>query len=533
LNQTELKEVLTEQLPEKEINPTTAEMLPSIQDAIPSDEISEVNPENEPSAEKFEENTEESILPATVAVKELPLVQQEPELNSIPPVPGTSELNQTELKEVLTEQLLGKEIIPATVENLPPIQDAIPSDKISDEPSLEVLERNAKESILPALVPVKELPLVQQEPEVNSILPQASELKQTEFKEVLTEQVLVGKEIIPMKEDILPKIEDTVPSDKTSDVIPETEPSSEEIDGNAKESILVEEKQKIPLFTQKDECPAPEVPTNAKLEKSDQTTIEPKITGLDAKEELLPVVQQQLEPIPTPENLNKKLSISLPEEKVENLAVADKLIASPKTSVTDVKEEVSEAKLAMHVKEDQEMMPVSKVLHSNPCELVSKLSTSPETTQSVEAKPPPNETEKSSNLNQLTFDFDASTPVAIILPPSKNQDASAKRRGRKRGRFSLGGNDDSGKENDAQPTVLRQSSRIAKLREKEDEDRRKEEADRLQRLKEEHERREKRRSERDERMKKMEEKQQRRQLKTTNREDVVINLFYSSTHVLS
>jgi hypothetical protein len=31
----------------------------------------------------------------------------------------------------------------------------------------------------------------------------------------------------------------------------------------------------------------------------------------------------------------------------------------------------------------------------------------------------------------------------------------------------------------------------------------------------------------------MEEKQQRRQLKTTNREDVVINLFYSSTHVLS
>lgn len=128
-------------------------------------------------------------------------------------------------------------------------------------------------------------------------------------------------------------------------------------------------------------------------------------------------------------------------------------------------------------------------------------------------------------MNQLTFDFDSSAPVAIILPPSKKPDTSTKRRGRKRGRFGHDGNTDSGKENDAQPTVLRQSSRIAKLREKEDEDRRKEEAERLQRLKEEHERREKRRTARDEKMKKMEEKQQRRQLKTTTREDVVNNQY--------
>lgn len=67
--------------------------------------------------------------------------------------------------------------------------------------------------------------------------------------------------------------------------------------------------------------------------------------------------------------------------------------------------------------------------------------------------------------------------------------------------------------------ILRQSSRIAKLREKEDEERRKLEADRLQRLKEEHERREKRRQDREERMKKMEEKQQRRQQKMTIKDE--------------
>jgi len=61
----------------------------------------------------------------------------------------------------------------------------------------------------------------------------------------------------------------------------------------------------------------------------------------------------------------------------------------------------------------------------------------------------------------------------------------------------------------------RQSSRIAKLREKEDEERRKAEAERLQRLKEEHERRERRRLERDERMKRLTEKQQRRQEKSS------------------
>lgn len=147
----------------------------------------------------------------------------------------------------------------------------------------------------------------------------------------------------------------------------------------------------------------------------------------------------------------------------------------------------------------------------------------------VEEKPTPSpllESVKATDLTKLTFDFDASAPAMIVLPPrSKAAEAAAKRRGRKRGRQLGDDATDSGKENDSiqrQPLVLRQSSRIAKLREKEDEERRKQEADRLQRLKEEHERREKRRTARDERMKKLEEKQQRRQQKTT-REDVVIN----------
>ena len=135
---------------------------------------------------------------------------------------------------------------------------------------------------------------------------------------------------------------------------------------------------------------------------------------------------------------------------------------------------------------------------------------------------------KSTNLTQLTFDYDASAPPSIILPPKSKSAATASntaksRRGRKR---TKGADDvDSGNEKDErQPVVLRQSSRIAKLREKEEEDRRKQEADRLLRLKEEHERREKRRNERDERMKKMEEKQQRRQLKTSFRDDDAVRI---------
>ena len=124
--------------------------------------------------------------------------------------------------------------------------------------------------------------------------------------------------------------------------------------------------------------------------------------------------------------------------------------------------------------------------------------------------------EKTTDLTKLTFDYDSSAPPSIILPPRSKATAtesSAKnRRGRKR---TKGGDDVDNADIGSEPVVLRQSSRIAKLREKEEEDRRKQEADRLQRLKEEHERREKRRNERDERMKKMEEKQQRRQLKTT------------------
>ena len=87
---------------------------------------------------------------------------------------------------------------------------------------------------------------------------------------------------------------------------------------------------------------------------------------------------------------------------------------------------------------------------------------------------------------------------------------------------------DSAKENDPrQPTPKRQSSRIAKLREKEDEERRLAESNRLQHLKEEHERREKRRLEREERKKKIEEKQQRYQLKSITGVPPEVHIFVS------
>lgn len=137
--------------------------------------------------------------------------------------------------------------------------------------------------------------------------------------------------------------------------------------------------------------------------------------------------------------------------------------------------------------------------------------------------------EKSVSFNQLSFDYDASSaPVAIVLPPRTStteveESPAAKKRGRKRAKRSLGGSGAENGDDEPRPAIaVRQSSRIAKLREKEDEERRKQEAERLQRLKEEHERREKRRADRDERMKKMEEKQQRRQAKTTARNDEVI-----------
>ncbi len=139
--------------------------------------------------------------------------------------------------------------------------------------------------------------------------------------------------------------------------------------------------------------------------------------------------------------------------------------------------------------------------------------------------------EKSVSFNQLSFDYDASSaPVAIVLPPRTStaeveESPAAKKRGRKRAKRSLGESGGENGDDEPRPVIaVRQSSRIAKLREKEDEERRKQEAERLQRLKEEHERREKRRADRDERMKKMEEKQQRRQAKTTARNDEVMSL---------
>lgn len=213
----------------------------------------------------------------------------------------------------------------------------------------------------------------------------------------------------------------------------------------------------------------------------------------------------------------KTQPVEFEEKCVEDGKVAVEELPSAPVAVSHLEEDISSKKIAPFPA--PEVRSVSEV---------DQLKTEP----ALIAEEKPEETndasDKSSNMNQLTFDYDASAPVPIVLPPSSKPEEApaAKRRGRKRGR-PLGGQEatDSGKENDSQPLILRQSSRIAKLREKEDDERRKAEADRLQRLKEEHERREKRRAARDERMKKMEEKQQRRQLKTTKAE-VVIDSFF-------
>ena len=530
--------------------PSKEELLPKQPEPETNSVLQKVEVNEIKQGEVLVEHSKEEI---TVAPTEAISVQQELANDSLLDASEKNEKCLTDPGNFVKDQLKENVDIPASPVEDQSIslksRDEVPSDSFSEnmQKNETVLEHHKdsfavtapiQTEVIPAVVVKEELLSVQQEPKLNSILavPHESELKQTEPKVFLTEKS-IEKEVIltTADEDILPKVQDNILPDQISDVIPKNEPSLEKPEGNAEESALSEQKKEIPSFTPEDDCHPPsvasEVLSNTKLDESDQTTIQPIISRLDANEKLIPVVHEQIEQVPIQENLKSELSISLPEENVQNQAVAEESIASPKPLIMDVKEvledsEVLETKHTMHVKEDQEMRPVAEVIQSNTDELVSRVPTSLETPQSVEEKRLPSlpDAEKSSNLNQLTFDFDASAPVAIILPPSKNQDTSAKRRGRKRGRFGVS-NDDSGKENDKQPTVLRQSSRIAKLREKEDEDRRKEEAARLQRLKEEHERREKRRTERDERMKKMEEKQQRRQLKSTNREDVVMNLF--------
>ena len=530
--------------------PSKEELLPKQPEPETNSVLQKVEVNEIKQGEVLVEHSKEEI---TVAPTEAISVQQELANDSLLDASEKNEKCLTDPGNFVKDQLKENVDIPASPVEDQSIslksRDEVPSDSFSEnmQKNETVLEHHKdsfavtapiQTEVIPAVVVKEELLSVQQEPKLNSILavPHESELKQTEPKVFLTEKS-IEKEVIltTADEDILPKVQDNILPDQISDVIPKNEPSLEKPEGNAEESALSEQKKEIPSFTPEDDCHPPsvasEVLSNTKLDESDQTTIQPIISRLDANEKLIPVVHEQIEQVPIQENLKSELSISLPEENVQNQAVAEESIASPKPLIMDVKEvledsEVLETKHTMHVKENQEMRPVAEVIQSNTDELVSRVPTSLETPQSVEEKRLPSlpDAEKSSNLNQLTFDFDASAPVAIILPPSKNQDTSAKRRGRKRGRFGVS-NDDSGKENDKQPTVLRQSSRIAKLREKEDEDRRKEEAARLQRLKEEHERREKRRTERDERMKKMEEKQQRRQLKSTNREDVVMNLF--------
>merc|ERR1712071_477499 len=122
--------------------------------------------------------------------------------------------------------------------------------------------------------------------------------------------------------------------------------------------------------------------------------------------------------------------------------------------------------------------------------------------------------DKDVSKSQLSFDYDASLQSKMLLHTKTLLSAMSTPRSRGRPKRVKPVEGPTENTTDTELTPVRQSSRIAKLREKEDEDRKMEEASRLQRLKGEHDRREKRRLARDERKKKIEEKQQRRQLKT-------------------
>merc|ERR1712071_102620 len=122
--------------------------------------------------------------------------------------------------------------------------------------------------------------------------------------------------------------------------------------------------------------------------------------------------------------------------------------------------------------------------------------------------------DKDVSKSQLSFDYDASLQSKMLLHTKTLLSAMSTPRSRGRPKRVKPVEGPTENTTDTELTPVRQSSRIAKLREKEDEDRKMEEASRLQRLKEEHDRREKRRLARDERKRKIEEKQQRRQLKT-------------------
>ncbi|XP_059351404.1 uncharacterized protein LOC130695810 [Daphnia carinata] len=391
--------------------------------------------------------------------------------------------------------------------------------------SIDPVQKELKEEILVAVIK-QESPSVHEEPESNSIpmIPPKSEQWQTESGKVLTYKVPENEEVsVPTVKDVQSDVRNEVLSGATSEAATEKEPSGEDTKICVSESEQSEEKVKISSFKQELVIPKGQLNTELQSDGDTMMSSQLEIPVLLVKEESPPMVPDKSISDDIRDGCGSKIPIAVPEKNQgEERSVADELETIPRSASSDGKEPVQKTPaLSIPEKEEKEAVAISEVVKSEESDTLPKVPNSSETPQNVEEKTTDQpSTEKSSNLNQLTFDFDSSAPVAIILPPSKKPDTSTKRRGRKRGRCGLDGNTDSGKENDAQPMVLRQSSRIAKLREKEDEDRRKEEAARLQRLKEEHERREKRRSARDEKMKKMEEKQQRRQLKTTTREDV-------------
>lgn len=394
--------------------------------------------------------------------------------------------------------------------------------------SVDPVQKELKEEILIDVVK-QELLSVQEEPESNSIpmIPPKLELWQTKSETVLSHELPENEEIsVMIVKEVQSDVGNEVLSVATSEVMTEKEPSVEDPKTCSQESGLSRKKVRISSFKQ--ELLIPKSLLNTELQRDeDILSSQPEIPVLLVKEESPPMVPDKSAPDDIRYGCGSKILTAVPKESQgEERALADELETIPRSASPDGKEKNLQKTPASSIPEKEEVGPMSEVVQSEANDTLPKVPTSSETPENEEEKTTnlPN-AEKSSNLNQLTFDFDSSAPVAIILPPSKKPDTSTKRRGRKRGRFGHDGNTDSGKENDAKPTVLRQSSRIAKLREKEDLDRRKEEAERLQRLKEERERREKRRTARDEKMKKMEEKQQRRQLKTTTREDVVNNQY--------
>ncbi|KAI9554559.1 hypothetical protein GHT06_019832 [Daphnia sinensis] len=482
---------------------------------------------------KAEEDSAATTLPE---ISSEPKVVDEPSLND----PQKIEAIVVETANVFKEETEEDADVPTKheaislkfTEEVPPISETYQKSEFLQgfdgncKVSVDPVQKESKEEIVIAVVK-QELPSVQEEPESNStpMIPPKNEQWPTESENVLSHKLPENEEISVMTaKEVQSDVGNELLSIPPSEAITEKEPSVEGPKMCVQESELSQDQVNISSFPKEPLIPKDQLIAEVQREEDTIMISQPEIPVLLVKEESPPMVPDKNATDGIRDGYGSKIPVAVPEESQgEERASADELETIPKPASPDEKEKTLQETPTLSIpdKGEKEVVPMSEVVQSGENDTRSKVPNPSETPQNMEKETTsqPN-AEKSSKLNQLTFDFDSSAPVAIVLPPSKKPVASTKGRGRKRGRFGHDGNTDSGKENDAQPMVLRQSSRIAKLREKEDEDRRREEAERLQRLKEEHERREKRRIARDEKMKKMEEKQQRRQLKTTTREDV-------------